>query len=228
MRRVAVVIPALDEEEAIGLVLKEIPPVATEVVVVDNGSRDRTAEVARAAGARVVVEPRRGYGQACLRGIAAVPEAEIIAFLDADHSDYPAQLVAVLEPILSGDADLVVGSRALGRRARRAQPLHAILGTRLCVGLMNLLVGTRATDLGPFRAITAAALKALDMRDPDFGWTAEMQVKAARRGLRVKEVPVDYRPRIGSSKVSGTVLGSLRAGAGILGTIARHACSRAG
>jgi glycosyltransferase involved in cell wall biosynthesis len=228
MRRVAVLIPALDEEEAIGLVLREIPPVASEVVVVDNGSRDRTAEVARAAGATVVLEPRRGYGQACLRGIEAVPEADVIAFLDADHSDYPVQLARVLEPILSDEADLVIGSRALGRRARHAQPLHAILGTRLCVGLMNLLVGTRATDLGPFRAITSDALKALDMRDRDFGWTVEMQVKAARRGLRVKEVPVDYRPRIGRSKVSGTLLGSVRAGAGILGTIARHALSRAG
>jgi glycosyltransferase involved in cell wall biosynthesis len=228
VKRIAVVIPALDEEQAIGLVLSEIPPVVSEVVVVDNGSRDRTAQVARAAGARVVFEPRRGYGQACLAGIAAVPEADVVVFLDADHSDHPAQLAGVLAPILSGEADLVIGSRSLGRRARGSHPIHAVLGTRVCVGLMNLLIGTHATDLGPFRAITAEALRALDMRDRSFGWTVEMQVKAARRALRVREVPVDYRPRIGRSKVSGTVSGSVRAGARILGTIARHAFSRTG
>ena len=228
MKHVAVVIPALDEEQAIGLVLAEIPDLVSEVVVVDNGSRDRTAQVAEAAGARVVFEPRRGYGQACLAGIAAVPDADVVVFLDADHSDHPAQLAAVLAPILSGEADLVIGSRRLGRRARGSHPIHAVLGTRVCVGLMNLLIGTRATDLGPFRAITAEALRTLDMRDRSFGWTVEMQVKAARRALRVREVPVDYRPRIGRSKVSGTVSGSVRAGARILGTIARHALSRTG
>ncbi len=150
--RVAVIIPALDEEAAIGLVLAELPPLAQDVIVVDNGSRDRTPEIARAAGARVVREPRRGYGQACLAGIAAAPGADIVAFLDGDHSDYPAQLGDVLAPILAGKADLVIGSRGLGRRAPGAQPRHAVLGTRFCVGLMNLLVGTRASDLGPFRA----------------------------------------------------------------------------
>jgi len=223
MARVVVVIPAVDEEEAIGPVLAEIPPVADEVIVVDNGSRDGTAARAAAAGARVVREPRRGYGQACLAGLAAAPDADVYAFLDGDHSDYPAQLPALLAPILAGEADLVVGSRRLGRRAPGAHPWHAVLGTRVCVTLMNRLIGTRATDLGPFRAITAAALRRLDMRDRGFGWTVEMQVKARRRGLRVREVPVDYRPRIGRSKVSGTLSGSLRAGATILGTIARHA-----
>jgi glycosyltransferase involved in cell wall biosynthesis len=222
-RRIAVVIPALDEEEAIGLVLAEIPQGVAEVVVVDNGSRDRTAEVARAAGARVVSEPRRGYGQACLAGIAAADGADVFVFLDGDHSDHPRQLPDVLAPILAGEADLVIGSRALGRRGKGSHPLHAVLGTRLSVALMNRLIGTRATDLGPFRAVTAEALGRLDMRDRNFGWTVEMQVKAARRGLRVREVPVDYRPRVGRSKVSGTLLGSVRAGARILGTIARHA-----
>lgn len=225
--RVAVIIPALDEEEGIGLVLREIPPVASEVIVVDNGSRDGTAEVARAAGARVVSEPRRGYGRACLTGIAASEAADVLAFLDADHSDYPAQLGDVLAPILAGEADLVIGSRHLGRSAGGAHPWHAVLGTRLCVLLMNRLIGTTATDLGPFRAITAEALRRLEMRDPDYGWTVEMQLKAARLGLRVREVPVDYRPRVGRSKVSGTLSGSLRAGAKILGTIARHALRRA-
>jgi hypothetical protein len=221
--RIAVVIPALDEEEAIGAVVAEIPAIVHDVIVVDNGSRDRTAEVARAAGARVVSEPRRGYGHACLAGIAAAGGAEILVFLDGDHSDHPAQLVDVVGPILEGRADLVIGSRSRGRREPGAHPRHAVLGTRACVGLMNLLAGSRATDLGPFRAITAEALRRLDMRDRTYGWTVEMQVKAARRGLRVVEVPVDYRPRIGQSKVSGTVRGTLGAGTKIVATILRHA-----
>lgn len=225
--RVVVVIPAVDEEQAIGRVLAEIPDVASRVIVVDNGSRDRTAQVAAASGATVVHEPRRGYGQACLAGIAAAPEADVIVFLDGDYSDHPEQLRDVVDPILRGEADLVIGSRALGRRAPGAHPWHAVLGTRLCVALMNRLIGTRATDLGPFRAITTPALRRLAMSDRDFGWTVEMQVKARRAGLRVAEVPVDYRPRIGRSKVSGTLKGSVRAGAKILAVIARHAWTRA-
>lgn len=224
--RVVVVIPALDEEEAIGQVLAEIPSLVARVVVVDNGSRDRTAQAAEAAGGVVVHEPRRGYGQACLTGIAAAADADVVAFLDGDHSDHPAQLPEVLAPILRGEADLVIGSRLRGRRARGAHPWHAVLGTRLCVFLMNRLVGTDATDLGPFRAITAPALRRLEMRDRDYGWTVEMQVKARRRGLRVVEVPVDYRPRIGRSKVSGTLRGSVRAGVRILSVIARYAWDR--
>jgi glycosyltransferase involved in cell wall biosynthesis len=225
--RIIVIIPAVDEEAAIGRVLAEVPSLVSEVIVVDNGSRDRTADVARAAGARVVHEPRRGYGQACLTGIAAAVQGDVIAFLDGDYSDYPGQLVDVLAPILSGEADLVIGSRHLGHRAEGSHPLHAVLGTRLCVGLMNLLFHTRATDLGPFRAITAQALARLEMRDRNFGWTVEMQVKAALFGLRVVEVPVDYRPRIGQSKVSGTLSGTVRAGAKILGTLARYKLQRA-
>jgi len=224
--RVVVVIPAVDEEQAIGRVLAEIPRVVSQVIVVDNGSRDRTAEVAAAGGATVVREPRRGYGQACLAGIAAAEGADIFAFLDGDYSDHPEQLADVLGPIVRGEADLVIGSRTLGRSAPGAHPWHAVLGTRVCVSLMNRLIGTAATDLGPFRAITASALRRLAMRDRDFGWTVEMQVKARRHRLRVSEVPVDYRPRIGRSKVSGTLGGSVRAGAKILGTIARHAFDR--
>ena len=226
--RIAVVIPALDEEEAIGAVIREIPPVVDEVIVVDNGSRDRTAEAARAAGARVVSEPRRGYGHACLAGIAAAEGADVVVFLDGDRSDYPAQLDLVVAPILGGRADLVIGSRTRGRREAGAHPWHAVLGTRACVGLMNLLTGSQATDLGPFRAITTRALRQLDMRDRNYGWTVEMQVKAARRGLRVAEVPVDYRPRIGRSKVSGTVRGTIGAGTKIILTIVRHACTPRG
>jgi Glycosyl transferase family 2/Glycosyltransferase family 87 len=220
---IVVVIPALDEEQAIGEVVRAIPRLAREVVVVDNGSRDRTAAVARAAGATVVAEPRRGYGQACLTGIAAAGDADVVVFLDGDRSDEPSQLTDVVAPILEGRADLVIGSRSLGRRAPGAQPWHAVLGTRLCVGLMNLLTGARATDLGPFRAISAEALRRLEMRDRDYGWTVEMQVKAARAGLRVVEVPVDYRPRIGKSKVSGTVRGTIGAGSKIIATILRYA-----
>jgi len=221
--RIVVVIPALDEEQAIGEVVRSIPRVVGEVIVVDNGSRDRTAEVARAAGATVVAEPRRGYGQACLTGIAAADAADLVVFLDGDRSDEPGQLTEIVAPILDGRADLVIGSRSLGRRAPGAQPWHAVLGTRLCVGLMNLLTGARATDLGPFRAISAEALRRLEMRDRNYGWTVEMQVKAARAGLRVVEVPVDYRPRVGKSKVSGTVRGTIGAGTKIIATILHHA-----
>jgi glycosyltransferase involved in cell wall biosynthesis len=225
--RIGVVIPALDEEQAIGLVVAEVRPRVAEVVVVDNGSRDRTAEVARAAGARVVLEPRRGYGQACLTGIAALgDDVDVIAFVDGDHSDHPAQVTDVVAPILEGRADMVIGSRRLGRAAPGSHPWHAVAGTRFCVAWMNLLIGTRATDLGPFRAITRPALARLAMQDRDYGWTVEMQVKARRAGLRVVEVPVDYRPRIGKSKVSGTVTGTVRAAVKILGTIARHAVAR--
>lgn len=226
MPRVAVVIPALDEEDAIGLVVSELPPLADDVVVVDNGSQDRTAEVARAAGARVVSAPARGYGEACLAGIAAADGADVVAFIDGDHSDYPVQLERVVRPILDDEADLVIGSRALGHREPGAHPWHAVLGTRVCVALMNVLVDTRATDLGPFRAIRAEALRRLGMRDRGSGWTIEMQVRARRLGLRVREVPVDYRRRIGRSKVSGTLTGSVRAGAAMLAILARFAVAR--
>jgi glycosyltransferase involved in cell wall biosynthesis len=220
-----VVIPALDEQDSIALVISEVPLPARQIIVVDNGSGDSTALRAQAAGARVVWEPRRGYGQACLTGIAAADDARIIAFVDADYSDYPSQLTELLAPLLSGAADLVIGSRQLGTRARGAHPWHAVLGTRLSVALMNKLIGTHATDLGPFRAIRADALRSLGMNDRNFGWTVEMQVKAARQGLRVLEQPVDYRPRIGRSKVSGTLSGSVLAGVKIVGMILRHARS---
>ena len=217
--RVVVVIPAIDEEPAIGRVLADIPRSVSEVIVVDNGSRDRTAEVAAAMGATVVREPRRGYGQACLAGIAAAGAADIIVFLDGDGSDHPEQLAEVLGPVARGEADLVIGSRTLGRRAPGAHPWHAVMGTRLCVSLMNRLIGTAATDLGPFRAITASALRRLDMSDRDFGWTVEMQARAALAGWRSTEVPVSYRRRVGVSKITGTVSGTIRAGIKILTTL---------
>jgi Glycosyl transferase family 2/Glycosyltransferase family 87 len=221
--RVVVIIPALDEEQAIGDVVRDLVPLVSQVIVVDNGSRDRTAERGRAAGATVVSESRRGYGQACLAGIAAAGDASVLVFVDGDRSDDPRQLAQVLAPILEDRAELVIGSRSLGRRAPGAQPWHAIAGTRVCVELMNLLAGSRASDLGPFRAISAAALRQLAMADRNYGWTVEMQVKAARAGLRVVEVPVDYRPRVGRSKVSGTLRGTIGAGTKIIATILRYA-----
>ena len=218
---VAVIIPALNEEEAIGEVLAAIPSVADSVTVVDNGSTDRTAERARACGARVVEEPRPGYGRACLAGLAVTRDADVIVFLDADRSDYPEEMIDLLAPLRHGEADLVLGYRAgVGR------PWTARAGTTLCVWLINRLWGTDYRDLGPFRAIRREALDRLGMVDQTWGWTIEMQVKAVEAGLRILEVPVRQRPRIGQSKISGTVVGTLRAGSRMLDTIARLRLTR--
>ncbi len=222
--RVSVVIPALNEEHALPLVLAGLPRASIhEIVVADNGSTDGTAHVARAGGARVVREPRRGYGGACLAAIAALDRPDIVVFLDADHSDDPRDLPNVVAPILDGRADLVIGSRVTGEREAGALLPQAIAGNWLATRLIALLWGVRFTDLGPFRAIRAESLARLDMRDRDFGWTAEMQVKAARHGLRCIEVPVRYRKRVGRSKITGTLAGTLRAAHKILLTIAREA-----
>jgi len=220
---IAVIIPALDEEQAIGKVLRDIPEGASQVVVVDNGSRDRTAEVARGLGAEVVAEPRRGYGQACLKGIAQLDRPDIVVFLDGDYSDYPEEMSALVAPLLTGEADMVIGSRTLGQREKGALLPQARFGNWLSTLLIRLLFGVSFTDLGPFRALRFDALQRLAMQDRDFGWTVEMQVKAARLGLRSVEVPVRYRRRIGTSKITGTLSGTLRAGHKILWTIFRYA-----
>ncbi|MDP6699674.1 MAG: glycosyltransferase family 2 protein [Candidatus Latescibacteria bacterium] len=220
---IAVVIPALDEEQAIGKVLRDIPEGASQVVVVDNGSRDRTAEVARGLGAEVVAEPRRGYGQACLTGIAQLDRPDIVVFLDGDYSDYPEEMSELVAPLLAGEADMVIGSRTLGQREKGALLPQARFGNWLSTLLIRLLFGVSFTDLGPFRALRFDALQRLAMQDRDFGWTVEMQVKAARLGLRSVEVPVRYRRRIGTSKITGTLSGTLRAGHKILWTIFRYA-----
>ncbi|MDZ7360253.1 MAG: glycosyltransferase family 2 protein [candidate division KSB1 bacterium] len=226
MPRIVAVIPACDEEQSVGKVVKEIPqPPVEKIIVVNNNSHDRTAEVAAAAGARVVFEGEPGYGAACLRGIAEAKTlgAEIVVFLDADRSDYPEEIPALIAPILAGECDFVIGSRALGVKEKGAMTPQQIFGNWLACFLMRFLLGARYSDLGPFRSISMAALEKLQMRDRNYGWTVEMQIKAALRRLRVREVPARYRKRIGKSKISGTVKGTLLAGWKIVTTILRHA-----
>ncbi len=220
---VAVVVPALDEEHALPGVLDAIPQWADRVIVVDNGSTDRTADVARAGGATVVLEPRRGYGRACLAGIKLAVDADIIVFLDADGSSDPAQMAAIVDPIALGRFDLVLGSRMLGRSEAGAMTPPQRFGNMLAPALIRGLWGVVFTDLGPFRAVGSAALRRLCMDDQDFGWTVQMQVRAVQAGLRCLEVPVDYaRRKAGRSKISGTVRGVMGAGSKILSVIARE------
>jgi glycosyltransferase involved in cell wall biosynthesis len=223
-----VVIPALNEERSIGHVLADLPAtLVREIVVVDNGSKDATAETACSAGATVLREDRRGYGSACLKGLAYLARKstppDVVVFLDADYSDHPEQLPELVAPILSSAYDMVIGSRVLGRREEGALLPQARMGNWLATRLLRLLYGYRFTDLGPFRAIAWPALQRLDMRDPDFGWTVEMQIKAARHGLRCTEVPAHYRRRVGVSKVTGTVMGTLMAGYKILWMLFKYA-----
>jgi len=224
---VGVVIPALNEAEALPKVLAAIPGWADTVVVADNGSTDATAAVASDLGARVVHVPVRGYGRACLTGIAELRgSADIIVFLDGDASDQPSEMAALVDPIATGAASLVIGSRTLGQREQGSLTPQQIFGNALACHLIRLFWGQHTTDLGPFRAIRRDALDKLAMADPDYGWTVEMQVRAAKRGLIATEVPVSYRRRIGRSKVSGTVRGAIGAGTKILYIIAREAIGR--
>jgi glycosyltransferase involved in cell wall biosynthesis len=226
-----VVIPAYNEEASLPLVLAALRSTGVRrVVVADNNSRDRTAQVARDGGAEVVGAARQGYGSACLAGLAHLRSTgppSIVVFVDADYSDHPEELPSLVAPILDGRADLVIGSRVLGRREPGALLPQARAGNAVAALLIRLLYGHRFTDLGPFRAARWSSLERLAMRDPDFGWTAEMQVKALRSGLRVLEVPVSYRRRVGVSKITGTVSGTMRAGYKILSTILLYAWRRA-
>jgi glycosyltransferase involved in cell wall biosynthesis len=223
-----VVIPALNEESALPHVLREIPrPTVRRVVVSDNGSTDSTASVAREHGAEVVHESERGYGAACLKALAhlAADPPDVVVFLDGDYSDHPDELAAVIAPILTGRADLSIGSRASGRAERGALSPQQRIGNAIACKALRLLYGVEYTDLGPFRAIRWDTLQALGMEDRNYGWTVEMQIKAAQQRVRHAEVPVSYRPRIGVSKVSGTVRGSVSAGAKILWLLGRYTWS---
>ena len=210
--RVTVVIPALNEARSIGRVIADLPrPPVSEIIVVDGGSTDDTRAIAERLGARLVLESRRGYGRACLSGIAHAQTADIIVFLDADYSDRPAELVDIVDPIVRGDADMVIGSRLAGRLEPGALPWHSRLGNRLAARLMRALYGVSLTDLGPFRAVRADLARAMPLREQTYGWPVEMIARAARARRRIVEVPVSYRPRIGESKITGTVRGSIGA-----------------
>ncbi|MBW2063550.1 MAG: glycosyltransferase family 2 protein [Deltaproteobacteria bacterium] len=221
--RISVIIPALNEATSIGKVISSLPPWVDDIIVVDNGSSDNTAAIARACGARVVYEQRRGYGSACLAGIRSLGETDIVAFLDGDLSDYPEEIHGLVDSIAQGRADLVIGSRILGKREKGALTPQARFGNWLSCFLIRLFWGFSYTDLGPFRAISCSSLTTLNMADPDYGWTVEMQVKAVQCGLRILEIPVKYRRRLGTSKISGTLKGVILAGIKILFTVFRLA-----
>ncbi|HKB70615.1 MAG TPA: glycosyltransferase family 2 protein [Thermoanaerobaculia bacterium] len=224
----AAVIPVFNERESLPLVVGDLrDPRIAEIVVVDNGSSDDTAAIAASLPVRLVPEPRRGYGSACLAGIAALSTAppDAVLFLDGDYSDHPEEAALLLDAIEAG-ADLAIGSRVLGRREPGALLPQARAGNAIATFLIRRLYGHRFTDLGPFRAIRWDALRRIGMEDTDFGWTCEMQVKAVRLGLRIVEVPVSYRRRVGVSKIAGTFTGTIRAGYKILWTVARYAATK--
>lgn len=221
--QIRVIIPAFNEENAVGKVIQEIPSFVKEIIVVNNNSNDNTKIVAHENGATVLDEPKQGYGRACLKGIDYVKnlkdKTDIVVFLDADYSDYPAELTNVIEPILSQNKDLVIGSRKIGIREKKSMTPQQVFGNWLATFLIKVLYKVEFTDLGPFRAIKWDKLLALQMQDKTYGWTVEMQVKAAKQKMAISEVAVNYKERIGKSKVSGTVKGTILAGYKIITTI---------
>jgi glycosyltransferase involved in cell wall biosynthesis len=223
---VDVIIPAFNEEKSIAKVIGDIPSLVRHVVVANNNSTDRTAEVALAAGAKVVFEPQKGYGKACLTAMDWIKQQgvqpDILVFLDGDYSDYPQELEELIAPIAAGKADLVLGSRAMGEREAGSMTIPQVFGNALATTLMRWMYGAKFSDLGPFRAIHWGKLIALGMVDQNFGWTIEMQIKAHQAGLNYLELPVRYRKRIGVSKVSGTVKGVIGAGYKIIFTIFKY------
>ncbi|MEQ8241343.1 MAG: glycosyltransferase family 2 protein [Cyclobacteriaceae bacterium] len=224
---IRVIIPAFNEQNAVSLVVEEIPKeLVNEIIVIDNGSNDNTYEQAKKAGATALKETRRGYGQACLKGMDYISDGgskpDIIVFLDGDHSDYPSQMGDLIKPIIEDNVDLVIGSRALGQKEKGSMTPQQIFGNWLATSLLKLLYGVTYTDLGPFRAIKYESLLAIDMKDTNYGWTVEMQLKAAKLKMKTIDVPVNYRQRIGISKVSGTLKGTIMAGYKIIFTIFRY------
>jgi glycosyltransferase involved in cell wall biosynthesis len=225
--KIVVIIPAYNEENSIAKVIHDLPAkLVTEIIVVDNNSTDNTSNKAKQAGATVLFQQLRGYGNACLTGIEYLknmkPPPSIVVFIDGDYSDYPEQLPVVIKPIIEEDYDMVIGSRNLGLKAKGSMTPQQVLGNKLATTLMKWLYKTNYTDLGPFRAIKYSSLLALNMADKNYGWTVEMQLKAAKLKMKTREVAVNYRNRIGVSKVSGTVKGTLGAGYKIITTIFRY------
>jgi len=221
--RVSVIIPTHNEAQAIECVLADIPAdLTTEVIVVDSNSNDGTPEIAARMGARVVREPRRGYGRACLTGLATANSPDVVVFLDGDYSDRPSELPILLAPITEGRADITLGSRLQERRSVGALPWHQVFGNRLAASLIKILYGLEITDLGPFRAGRADVLRALALEETTYGWAVEMILKGALAGFRVVEVPVSYHRRIGKSKISGTLRGTFGAAWFILSRIVRY------
>ena len=220
---ISVIIPAYNEENSIGRVLNDLPQdKLKEIIVVNNASTDNTAEVARINGAKVVEESCRGYGAACLRGISEVSSSDIVVFVDGDYSDYPEELDQLIKPITENRADFVLGSRMIYPESREALLPQARYGNKLATFLIYIFFGYRFTDLGPFRAIRFDSLKQINMVDTDFGWTVEMQIKAIKNNLRIEEIPVHYRKRIGISKITGTISGTFKAGVKIIYTIFKY------
>ena len=224
---IVVIIPAYNEALSVHFVVRDIPPgLVDEIIVVDNNSSDGTAAIAAAAGATVIVEKEQGYGAACLRGIAYVAAKpvppDIVVFMDADYSDYGEQLGRLIGPIIELGYEMVIGSRALGKQEKGAMTVQQVVGNKLATVLLKWIYKVHYTDLGPYRAIRFGALQQLRMKDRNYGWTVEMQLKAAREKLRITEVPVDYRRRIGVSKVSGTIKGTILAGYKIITTIFKY------
>ena len=221
--RVSVIIPTHNEAQAIGRVLADLPSsLVTEVIVVDSNSTDGTPDLARSMGAQVIQEPRRGYGRACLTGLANAKNPDVVVFLDGDYSDRPSELPILLAPIIEGRADITLGSRLQARLSAAALPWHQVLGNRLAASLIRLLYGLQISDLGPFRAARAEVLRALALEQTTYGWAVEMILKGALARFRVVEVPVSYHPRIGKSKISGTLKGTIGAGWFILSLIVRY------
>ncbi|MFT4660144.1 MAG: glycosyltransferase involved in cell wall biosynthesis [Patiriisocius sp.] len=225
-KTIDVLIPAFNEEKSIGHVIKDIPTFVREIVVVNNRSTDKTAEVAGSAGAHVILQEQMGYGSACLKGIEYIANKsnppDILVFIDGDYSDYPEQISDIIKPIVENDIDFVIGSRAIGEKESGAMMPQQIFGNWLATSLMHVFYKAKFTDLGPFRAIKFDKLMALGMQDKNYGWTIEMQIKAVKNNFTFVEVPVDYRVRIGTSKVSGTVKGTVMAGYKILTSIFKY------